>query len=304
MPVREPTDSRSSPKAAGLPTRAADTDFAMRWECISAWPVARTWAELRFELANTRLTDTAVPTRPSTTRPVRTSWRWRPSSLPTLSPPAPGWPSSTPVGSAACVVGPKLMVLTEKSPAAPGSVGTAWEMMDLGASASVGMSAPASVDSVPLAASSAVLCVSMVVSVGSGVVATAGSDSDFPLILSSKFISPSSFNVRDVRARQGAVGQENGSRQRTTCRKFSCRESASRLISCHARPASSRRSGPAKRGSGPAGCSGARGSCSSLRSPASRSTSSAQFRFSSAPSDTSRLWAVKPRPGTGSRRPR
>ena len=63
--------SRTSGKAAGLPIRACDTDLARRCDCISAWPVAPTWAEPRLAAFSEVIVTATTPMKPSSTRPPR-----------------------------------------------------------------------------------------------------------------------------------------------------------------------------------------------------------------------------------------
>ena len=108
--------SRTSGKALGLPTRACETDFARRCDCISAWPLAATCAALLLaEFSDTKVIASS-PATPASTRPPRMrcccATGWRPIS---------GRPASS---AAACDGAPPC------SGAPPMSVGTTSEMID------------------------------------------------------------------------------------------------------------------------------------------------------------------------------
>ena len=108
--------SRTSGNALGLPTSACDTDLARRCDCISACPLAATWAALLLAEFSAATVITSRPTTPASTTPPR----MRCCSATVRRPingrlPAPRRPASRASGS---------------SEGPPRSVGTASEMID------------------------------------------------------------------------------------------------------------------------------------------------------------------------------
>ena len=63
--------SRTSGNAWALPTSACDTDLASRCDCICAWPLAPTWAELRPALFNASAVVRIRPINPRVPMPIR-----------------------------------------------------------------------------------------------------------------------------------------------------------------------------------------------------------------------------------------
>jgi hypothetical protein len=66
--------SFTSAKAAGLPSRACDTDLARRCDCISAWPVAPTCCAVRSALDTIQNTTTASASSAAASTMDSTRW--------------------------------------------------------------------------------------------------------------------------------------------------------------------------------------------------------------------------------------